>query len=146
MKIKRKKRQYPKENLEKAFNYLKEKKCAVRAAARMFGIPAQTLRDRVIGLVDPSNDSCGPETLLSKEEELMLVEHVEVLAQLGYGYTNSSLKVLGGDLAFHLKRRNVQKPLSNNWLESFLRRWSDRLKSINPRSLESSWQKVQHQR
>ena len=103
----------------------------------MFGVPARTLRDRIIGLVDPSNDSCGPETLLSQEEELMLVEHVEVLAQLGYGYTNSTLKVLGGDLAFHLKRRNVQKPLSNNWLDSFLRRWSDRLKSINPRSLES---------
>ena len=80
----------------------------------MFGVPAQTLRDRIIGLVDPSNDSCGPETLLSQEEELMLVEHVEVLAQLGYGYTNSTLKVLGGDLAFHLKRGNVQKPLSNN--------------------------------
>ena len=68
----------------------------------------------------------------------MLVEHVEVLAQLGYGYTNSTLKVLGGDLAFHLKRGNVQKPLSNNWLDSFLRRWSDRLKSINPRSLENT--------
>ena len=37
-----------------------------------------------------------------------------------------------------MKRRNVQKPLSNNWLDSFLRRWSDRLKSINPRSLEST--------
>ena len=72
----------------------------------MFGVPARALRDRIIGLVDTSNVSCGPdlETLLSQEEELMLVEHVEVLGQLGYGYTNSTLKVLGGDLVFHLKR------------------------------------------
>lgn len=33
---------------------------------------------------------------LSREEELTLVEHVEVLAQMGYGYTNVCLKRLGG--------------------------------------------------
>ena len=45
-----------------------------------------TLGDKVIGLVDPNNDERGT------HDELNLVEHVEILAQLGYGYTNMQLK------------------------------------------------------
>lgn len=54
--------------------------------------PVQILQV-VIGLVESLNDSCGPETVLSREEEFTLAEHAEVLAQRGYGYTNSSLKI-----------------------------------------------------
>ena len=116
---------------------MKESNQAIRTAARTFGVPVQTLRDRVIGLVDPDNDACGSNPLLTRDEELTLVEHVEVLAELGYGYTNMQLKLLAGDLAQHLGRRPSSKPLSNNWLTGFLKRWQDRLKSLNPRSLEA---------
>ncbi|KAH3715873.1 hypothetical protein DPMN_058587 [Dreissena polymorpha] len=64
----------------------------------MFGVPIQTLRDRVKGRVDPTNLK-NENTLLSLEEEQSLVEHVEVMAQLGYGITNNKLKELGRELA-----------------------------------------------
>ena len=68
----------------------------IKTTARKYGIPAQTLRDRVIGMVDPDNCALGPETLLTFEEEETLVEHVLTLAELGYGYTNVQLQHLVG--------------------------------------------------
>ena len=103
----------------------------------MFGVPPQTLRDRFTGMVDPDSDRSS-NALLSREEEGILVEHVEVMAQLGYGYTHIQLQHLAGELAHSLERRQTSKPLSNNWLYGFLQRWKDRLSSLNPRSLETT--------
>ena len=60
------------------------------------------------------------------------------MAQLGYGYSNIQLQHLSGELAFDMGRRKENKPLSNNWLYGFLRRWTDRLSTLNPRKLESN--------
>ena len=60
------------------------------------------------------------------------------MAQLGYGYSNIQLQHLSGELAFDMGRRKENKPLSNNWLYGFLRRWNDRLSTLNPRKLESN--------
>lgn len=98
-------------------------------------MPVQTLRDRVKGHVDALN--FGGETVFTHEEELTLVEHLETLAQLGYGATNSKLQHLAGDLAFALNKRPSSKPLSGNWLYGFLNRWEDRISSIRPRSLDT---------
>jgi len=51
----------------KAYKIVKDKGVAVKKAARMYGVPQQTLRDRVLGKVDPVNS--GNETLFSREEE-----------------------------------------------------------------------------
>ncbi|KAH3848748.1 hypothetical protein DPMN_091128 [Dreissena polymorpha] len=48
-----------------------------------FGIPSQTLRDRISGEIDP--DDFGRETPFLEEEELGLVEITAVKARLGYG-------------------------------------------------------------
>lgn len=110
---------------------------SVRRAAKQFNVPVQTLRDRVKGRIDPSN--LGNEvTLFSHEEELSLVEHVEVLAQLGYGITNNKLKDLGGELAEVLGKKKTSKSLSNCWLYGFLERWRGRVRSLKPSSLETS--------
>ena len=103
----------------------------------MFGVPPQTLRDRFTGIVDPDSDRSS-NALLSREEEGILVEHVEVRAQLGYDYTNIQLQHLAGELAHSLEGRQTSKPLRNNWLYGFLQRWKDRLSSLNPRSLETT--------
>ncbi|KAH3735800.1 hypothetical protein DPMN_042358 [Dreissena polymorpha] len=58
-----------------------------------FRVPVQTLRDRIKGRIDPANLK-NEVTLFSSEEELSLVEHVEVLSQLGYGITNNKRKEL----------------------------------------------------
>jgi hypothetical protein len=104
----------------------------------MFGVPAQTLRDRISGAVDPDNCRTGPNTSLSYEQEKVLVNHVETMAELGYGYSNSKLKQLAGEMAYEMKAKVHIKPMCNNWLYGFLKRWKGRLSSINPRKLESS--------
>jgi hypothetical protein len=110
----------------------------VQRAAKQFGIPEQTLRDRVKGYVDPNSCSSGGETFFSKEEEETLVDHVETLSQLGYGYSNTQLQHLAGEMAFDLGKKSRNKAMSNNWLYGFLRRWNSRLASFTPRKLESS--------
>ncbi|XP_053394116.1 uncharacterized protein LOC123523838 [Mercenaria mercenaria] len=127
---------YSKESLLAAYSAVKNG-LAVKAASRQFGVPAQTLRDRVKGYIDPINCNPGPDTMLSKEEELTIVEHVETMSQLGYGYSNVQLQDLAGELAHSLGRRTSSKALSNCWLYGFLNRWNSRLTSLNPRSLES---------
>ena len=72
----------------------------------------------------------------------MLVEHVKVLAELGFGYTNVQPKSLAEDLAKHLSRRPSSKPLSNKWLTEFLKCSQDRLRPLYQRSLEACRAKV----
>ena len=103
----------------------------------LFGVPPQTLRDRFTDVVDPDSLP-GADPLLSKDEETVLVEHVEIMAQMGYGYTHIQLQHLAGELAYSLERKPTSKALSHNWLYGFLRRWTDRLSSLNPRSLETT--------
>ena len=80
----------------------------------------------------------GTENLFSEEEQLSLVEHLETMAQLGYGFTNAKLTYLAGELAASFKRRATDKPLSNCWLYGFFTRWQHRLRLLKPRGLESS--------
>ena len=82
----------------------------IRTATTTFGVPVKTSQDKVIGLVDPENDYCGSGPLLIGDEELTLVEHVEVVSELDYGYTNMQLKLLARDLTQHLGRRPSSKP------------------------------------
>ena len=97
----------------KTYNEVK-KSYPIKATAKKFGIQAQTLRDRVIGLVDPDNRAPGPGTLLSIKEEETPVDHVLTLAELGYGYTNVQLQHLCGELAFKFWHKKSQKALSNS--------------------------------
>ena len=48
-------RKYLPESLMKAYAVVKSKLLPVEKAARMFGVPAQTLRDRINGNGDPCN-------------------------------------------------------------------------------------------
>jgi len=56
----------------------------------------------------------GSESLFSYTEEEGIVEHLETMAQLGYGYTNEQVQHLAGDLALQLGKRKNSNPFSNN--------------------------------
>ncbi|KAH3827187.1 hypothetical protein DPMN_129117 [Dreissena polymorpha] len=101
------------ENVLKAEVEVNSKQLSIRRAAQEYGIPLNTLRDRVNGQID--SDNYGKETLFSSEEELGLVEHAENSARLGYGYSNTSMQRLAGELAY-----------------TFLKRWGDRVSSLKP--------------
>ena len=137
-KTKTRRLQYDRSNLLKAYNAVKEKRLPVKVAARQFGVPVMTLRDRVLGKVSLETTKPGPDSLFSMEEELTLVEHLETMAQMGYGYTHAQLKVMAADLAVSLGKRDTSQKMSNNWIYRFLDRWKERLASMKPRGLESS--------
>ena len=52
----------------KAYEIVKSKQIPVEKAAQMFGVPAQTLRDRINGNVHPSKCRVGPETVLTSSQ------------------------------------------------------------------------------
>lgn len=97
-----------------AYNMAKVKGISFEKVARMFGVPAKTLRDGV----DPDNCQSGADTVLTLEQEEELVKHVETMAELWYGYSNVRLKNLTGEMVFELKQKDC-RPMSNNWLYTF---------------------------
>ncbi|KAH3886754.1 hypothetical protein DPMN_010767 [Dreissena polymorpha] len=84
------------------------------------------------------SDNYEKETLFSSAEELRLVEHAENSAGLGFGYSNTSMQRLAGELAYKLLKRPSDKPLRNCWLYSFLKRWDDMVSSLKPPSLDTT--------
>ena len=60
----------------------KEENLSIRRAAKSYGVPFQTLRDRVSGEVDPECCSMGKQPLLSLEEEAKLVNHLKEMAAM----------------------------------------------------------------
>ena len=104
----------------------------------MFGVPQQTLRDRVSGHVKHDIAVVGGAPILNYDEERVLVDYVETLAQLGYGLTNERLKNLAGDMVFSFGRKPNNKPMSNNWLYGFLHRWGNQIASLSTKRLEST--------
>ncbi len=87
---------YTEEAISNAYDEVKTKRLPLERVAKKYGIPFQTLRDRVKGLVDPNDCAPGRETLFTRDEETILVEHAEVMSQMGYGYTNIQLQHLAG--------------------------------------------------
>ena len=96
----RKYRNYTAESLLKALDNVKNKGMSVKKAARSFGVPVTTLRDRVLGYIDPINFE--KDTIFSREEESSIIEHRQARADLGYGMTNIETRTLAGEMATSL--------------------------------------------
>ncbi|KAH3734268.1 hypothetical protein DPMN_040707 [Dreissena polymorpha] len=83
------------------------------------------------GKVDPCYIGVGSNLIFSTEEETCLVEHLECIFPPEYGYTNVQVQQLVVALVDHVGKRPTNKQFSKNWLYGFLKRWKDRLSSIN---------------
>lgn len=128
-------RNYDPTSLQKAFKEWQDGKLSVYKAAKLYGVPEQTLRDRATGVIKPTVNRSGPASLLSAEEEQDLCDHVKKMALFGYGYSYMELRLLATDTAvFSGKLPNNSKLLSEMWLVRFLKRHPD-LKGLKPRSL-----------
>lgn len=112
-----------------------KEKLSIRKAAQRFGVPFQTLRDRVAGTVDPECIQMGRSPVLSLEEEAKLVSHLKEMALIGYGYTRQEVVDLASEYAADLDIRKLDNPFSLRWFYSFLKRWPD-LRVVKPRALE----------
>ena len=85
---KKRRRNYVTALFARAYEDVKERGMSVYRAARECGIPESTLRDRHLGIqsVD-SLPSHGSAPLLSRKEEKSLVDHIEYMSHIGYGYS-----------------------------------------------------------
>ncbi|XP_041372513.1 uncharacterized protein LOC121385794 [Gigantopelta aegis] len=108
----------------------------IKKAAAVFSVPYSTLHDRVSGKIQLQCTRSGPEALLSQEEEQTLVQHIEFMSSVGYGYTRTEVTGIATDFAVYIgKKEKEGKNLSLQWFYSFMKRWPE-LKVQKPRSLE----------
>lgn len=110
---------------------------SVYKAARVYGVPESTLRDRTLGLqpVDDILPTPGPGTTLSREEERMLIDHIEYMSSIGYGYSRKEFLNLATDFAISLKKKSPEDP-------SFTQAWFDGLKGRWPNLTLAKRQKL----
>ncbi|KAJ8313769.1 hypothetical protein KUTeg_008330, partial [Tegillarca granosa] len=126
---------YAHENLTNAYNAVIEHSLPVQRAANQFGVPITSLKDRVKLRINIDIVKSGPDPIFSLEQEALLANHVDTMAELGYGYSRLEALNLASYYSVYLGIRTQDKPLSLEWLYSFLQRWPS-LKIIKPRNLE----------
>ncbi|KAJ8301133.1 hypothetical protein KUTeg_020120 [Tegillarca granosa] len=134
--IKREYRAYSPSKLNNAYISVIENNTPAYRAARQFGVPLTTLRDRVDGRVSIDTVRSGANPLFSLEQEAKLVDHIKFLAEVGYGYTRSEVIHLANDYAVHLRLRHANNPLSKKWIRGFYSKWPT-MHSIQPSSLSA---------
>lgn len=118
-----------------AYKAVIESNIPVLRASKQFGVPENTLRDRVLGKVYPETVTMGREPVFTALEEAAIVNHIKIMANYGYGYTRHELADIASDYAFQLGKRNKENPITIKWAVGFLGRWPE-LRVQKPRSLE----------
>ena len=133
--VKKRYRLYSPTALTTAYKMVKERGMPVLTASRLHGVPENTLRDRVLGKIDPETCSMGKQPLFDLLEESKIVNHFKRMADLGYGYTQQECVDVATEYAIQLGKRSRDKPLSMRWMEGFLTRWPE-MRVVKPRPLE----------
>lgn len=105
----------------------------VLKASRIFGVPRQTLRDRVKNVVSIDCVTTGRTPVFTLEEEGYIVNHIKSMANLGYGYTRQEDVDIGTRFAENLGKRKHTDPLTLRWFSGFVSRWPE-LRVLKPRS------------
>ncbi|XP_052771637.1 uncharacterized protein LOC128211197 isoform X2 [Mya arenaria] len=129
-------RRYDIDNLNQAYMAVMEKRMSISKAALAYDIPKTTLLDR-LGKVRTGVVKSGTMPLFSQEQEAFLSEHIQSMAEIGYGYNRMETIHLASDYAISLGLRRRERPLTDRWLYKFLRRWPE-LYVGNSRSLEAA--------
>ena len=94
----------------------------VYRAAREYGVPESTLRDRTLGLVDADNCISGSKRTFAVDEEHELAEDIKYMASMGYGYSKQEVINLATILQyFKVKKSPDVPPPCAMWFYSFLK-------------------------
>ncbi|XP_062606965.1 uncharacterized protein LOC134268744, partial [Saccostrea cucullata] len=118
-----------------AYLAVKEMKQTVCGAARQYGVPVRTLRDRTMGMISVDTVKSGRAQIFSMEEELRLVDRIKEMAQFGYGYTRREVVDLANDFIRSLGKRDRDNPLTLRWYHGFMTRWEE-LRLVKPMAME----------
>ena len=109
--------------MTEAYKAVKRGELSVTKAALLYGVPEQTLRDRVKGRVSIDTTKSGTGPLFNVEEEAKLVDHLHSLARNGYGFIRQEVVEIANDYSLQLGKRETGKKLTLNWYRNFLSRW-----------------------
>lgn len=123
-KAKRLMHQYSSKSMQDALNEIRRGKMSILSASVKYGVPRSTLQDRLHGRVADGVTRMGPPTILTNNEEELLVKWCQDLAKCGFplkmdDLLNSAQAIIKTD-----KRPN---PFSNNrpgrkWFVNFIKR------------------------
>jgi len=97
----------------------------VERVAKKFGIPINTLKDRVRGKINIDTLKSGPSPSFDINQETLLCEHIKTMAEIGMGYSRQETINLASDYAIHLGINKQGERLSLKWLYGFLGRWPE---------------------
>ncbi len=122
--VKRRK-QWSDQTMLMAMNSVRDGRMGVNEAARTYGLPPSTLKDRVNGRV-AHGTLPGPRSYLTEEEEKSLVEHLIQTAQVGYGKTRKQVIAIVDNVIREKGRMpQNQKKVSSGWWRRFMQRHSE---------------------
>ena len=115
--------QYTDSQLRDAINAVK-KGMVVYKASKTFGIPYQTLRDKIFGRTALKIQHCGYESVLCEQIENKLVEWLLTCTRMGFAM---SVVQLLDTMQKYLNSNNIKTQFTNNrpakgWFYAFLRR------------------------
>ena len=105
-----------------AYQAVREQNMPVLSASKQFGVPQTSLRDRVLGKVDPETVTMGKAPLFSNLEEANIDEHIKKMANYGYGYSRHELAGIAHDYAMQVGKRSKNNPVTIRWVDGFLGR------------------------
>ena len=91
---------------------VKDDSMPMKKAARLNGVPETTLHKRIPGAVDVDCVKSGLSPMFTLEQEARLVDHMTMLAKVGFGYTRGELSSLATEYAIDLELRSRDNPLS----------------------------------
>ena len=127
-------RNYSEDSLASALKLVKNG-TSVYKSAQLCGVPVQTVRDRVLGKIKLGTVKPGPKKLFSDQEESDLVQHVQTMSNLGWGYTRADFRKVIGDTAVYLGKKEEGFSVSKRYVDRFLIRFPE-LKYGKPKGLQ----------
>lgn len=129
-KIRRKKKKWTEEAMERALMEVKSGRCTVRQAAKEFGVPKSSLGDRVSGRVAPGSRS-GPAQLITSADEELLVEFSLYVSSHGFPLTKQQLVSFASTIYKRQHRRVAFSKLGQTWWLNFRKRQEKKI-TIQP--------------
>lgn len=120
----KKRKQYDPDSLMAAYKAVKDSSISVNAAAKQYGVPLTTLRDRVDGRIGMEATRPGPPLLMGKDDEAEIVHFLHTMARYGYRYTRQELADIATDQAVSKGKKSPQSnALTTKWVDNFISRW-----------------------
>ena len=109
------------EHMVTAIAAVQSKKCTVREASEIYGVPKSTLHDRISGKV--IHGSCsGPERYLTDTEENSLVKFLYKCSSIGFARSKKQVIALVNEI---MQKKGKVITVSSGWWESFRKRHPD---------------------